>query len=1814
MNLSVFSVRWLLRGIFTFLMIGLLANAGTARAQFLVEVDGTPGAGQLTLSLSGAADFTGGGSTTSIIDTQLPNFISGSQRVLDSNSITGTCSIERPGIGPQILNLTFFRITDLDSSDDVLKLFFANPPLSVFTGRRVECEASATFAVDIEDFTPSFDYTTSAFPSFFGPSSLRVRNVAQLPPKVTIDPGNLQPVNGERIGVDVFFSDPVTGFTQSDLAVTNGTVTNFSGSGRAYAFDLTPDGPGAVLINIPAGVAESNDNIGNTAADQVSLQWTNVPVLKITSSESGDLVGGSTDTQANAFAGTEKTVTYTVENSGAADLIVSSVDLSALTNVDPLINVTPSSLTVPAGDTESFDVKYTPTDLGAFGFAIRLMSNDHVDSDFGFKVVGTAADGDGPTGYSVEIDQDPINLSNHMAVSFSLADAEIGTTYDYVFSSSGGNATIIGSGNVTTADQQVKDIDVSSLDDGTITLIVKLTDSASNPGDAVSDTSTKDTSPPTGYYVEIEQDLIDQSNADAVSFSLEDAEPNATYNYEFKSSAGSDMVIGSGTVLSSSQRLQDIDLSSLEDGTITLTLTLTDTAGNKGADTVHTSTKDTTEPEIDLLTPATVVLADGATHTQSDVVAGTEETITYTVRNNGNAILNVMNITATARNNIDGAVIITPTNFDVTGGNDSTFVVTYTPAVPGAFSFELDLTSNDDDEANYDLTIDGTAADGDAPTGYSVEIDQDPINLSNHTAVSFSLADAEIGTTYNYAFSSSGTGPTVIGSGQVTEVDQKVTGIDVSGLDDGTITLTVKLTDSASNPGADATDTALKDALAPSLSERTPVVSPSNDQTPDYVFDSNEAGTITYSGACASAATDAVAGDNTITFNSLADGTYDNCSLIVTDSAGNPSTPLSISPFTIDTAMPTLAEVTAVASPGNDPTPDYVFSSSKAGTITYSGACTSAATDAVAGDNTITFNSLADGTYDNCSLIVTDSAGNPSTPLSISPFTIDTAMPTLAEVTAVASPGNDPTPDYVFSSSKAGTITYSGACTSAATDAVAGDNTITFNSLADGTYDNCSLIVSDSAGNPSTPLSISPFSIDTAVPTLAEVTAVASPGNDATPDYVFSSSKAGTIAYTGVCTSAATDAVAGENTITFNSLADGTYDNCSLIVSDSAGNSSTPLSISPFSIDTAVPTLAEVTAVASPGNDATPDYVFSSSKAGTIAYTGVCTSAATDAVAGENTITFNSLADGTYDSCGLMVTDATGNPSAALGISPFTIDTAAPLVSEVIASPANEDGTIPLRIVFSETVIGFDSVEDLILETGTITAPEEVAPQDGTTYELVFTPDDGFSGEIEISLSETAAADASGNMVSGTLAFAVSVELDTPTIVITSDRTELSSNEAATLTFTLSAFSTDFDLDDISVTGGTLSDFSGADDVYYAIFSPDMGQVSTNGVGTVSVAAGVFSDAAGNLNEISNVVQIDFSRAIIDRTSRIILNFMSRRADQITANEPNLSARLNRHMTQSSTAGRLTGQGDLSSQNSLGFETSLRQIAAWQQRDVRALTTDEDRPEIFGAVPMAQTHGNVPIDAWVKATYAQIDNETASSSLGLVYAGADALVQPGLVLGLMGQLDLMDETDEHESFAASGTGWMAGPYLVAELESGVIVDARVAWGQSENDIRPFDTYADTFDTERWLLASKLTGATTLGDFDLAPELGLIYYEETQLRYVDSNGLTIPSHDVALGRLTLNPNFSRRIVHEDGSSFTFNGTVKGIWDFDAADLIDLESGIDAARDADLRARTEAGFAYNLMNGISLRAEGFYDGIGVKDYDAYGGTVSISIPLE
>ena len=88
-----------------------------------------------------------------------------------------------------------------------------------------------------------------------------------------------------------------------------------------------------------------------------------------------------------------------------------------------------------------------------------------------------------------------------------------------------------------------------------------------------------------------------------------------------------------------------------------------------------------------------------------------------------------------------------------------------------------------------------------------------------------------------------------------------------------------------------------------------------------------------------------------------------------------------------------------------------------------------------------------------------------------------------------------------------------------------------------------------------------------------------------------------------------------------------------------------------------------------------------------------------------------------------------------------------------------------------------------------------------------------------------------------------------PTISITEVRTAVFSplkvGESVTLTFTLSEPSTNFISSDITVTGGTLSNFAGSGTTYTALFTPAANRTTS---GVVRVDSGVFTDAAGNVN------------------------------------------------------------------------------------------------------------------------------------------------------------------------------------------------------------------------------------------------------------------------------------------------------------------------------------------------------------------------------
>ncbi|SFD15889.1 Ig-like domain-containing protein [Pseudoalteromonas denitrificans] len=163
-------------------------------------------------------------------------------------------------------------------------------------------------------------------------------------------------------------------------------------------------------------------------------------------------------------------------------------------------------------------------------------------------------DSTAPTGYSATI-QSNITASNASALAFTFAGAEVGTTYNYTITSSAGGGTITGTGTISTATDKISNIDVSSLNDGTLTLSVTLTDLASNAGNAVSDTTIKNIIPPNvapvitqGSSVTVNMSEDNSPTAFSLSLSASDGNGDAlTWSVSNAASNGVANVSGSGT-------------------------------------------------------------------------------------------------------------------------------------------------------------------------------------------------------------------------------------------------------------------------------------------------------------------------------------------------------------------------------------------------------------------------------------------------------------------------------------------------------------------------------------------------------------------------------------------------------------------------------------------------------------------------------------------------------------------------------------------------------------------------------------------------------------------------------------------------------------------------------------------------------------------------------------------------------------------------------------------------------------------------------------------------------------------------------------------------------------------------------------------------------------------------------------------------------------------------------------------------------------------------------------------------------------------
>ncbi|WP_146256201.1 hypothetical protein [Aestuariivirga litoralis] len=205
--------------------------------------------------------------------------------------------------------------------------------------------------------------------------------------------------------------------------------------------------------------------------------------------------------------------------------------------------------------------------------------------------------------YTAAFDTATVTSANAAALSFRIAKAPPGGSYSYSITSSGGAGTVTGSGTISASPQVVSGVDVTSLAVGTLTLSVTVSTAAGGTGAARQATAAFDNVAPSGYSAAFLTSPVTSLNSSAAGFELTGGEIGASYSYAIGSSGGGVPVTGSGTVSADPQQITGLDLSGLGDGTLTLSVTLTDTVGNAGAAATATALKDTASPTIVSVTP-----------------------------------------------------------------------------------------------------------------------------------------------------------------------------------------------------------------------------------------------------------------------------------------------------------------------------------------------------------------------------------------------------------------------------------------------------------------------------------------------------------------------------------------------------------------------------------------------------------------------------------------------------------------------------------------------------------------------------------------------------------------------------------------------------------------------------------------------------------------------------------------------------------------------------------------------------------------------------------------------------------------------------------------------------------------------------------------------------------------------------------------------------------------------------------------------------------------------------------------------------------
>ncbi|MEQ8433413.1 MAG: Ig-like domain-containing protein, partial [Oceanicaulis sp.] len=397
-----------------------------------------------------------------------------------------------------------------------------------------------------------------------------------------------------------------------------------------------------------------------TGVQEVELQGNS---LEIVAGDSSASVADDTDFS-GVKVGETATATFTIRNTGTTPLALSPAPVerdgpgtAGTTTVDVVGGSSDFTITsqpaasVTAGGSTTFTVQYSPSAAGAATATLAFGTDDLDEPRYAFTVAGlgtvpeiAVAGLGGADIANTDATPEAGDGTDFGATGFS-AGAPI--TRTFTITNSGDAVLALGANAVSLSGAGVGDWTVTTQPATTVapnggtttfeisfdpteqlvrTATVSIANDDANEAPftfAVQGTGADDAAP-AGYTASFDQGVVNAANQGAISFTFAGGEAQADYAYTISSSGGGAAVTGGGTLATSTDTIAGLDLSSLTDGLLTLSVTLTDNAANQGAAATATVTKDVGAPGVSITTASSdpVSGAFTATFTFTEAVTG----------------------------------------------------------------------------------------------------------------------------------------------------------------------------------------------------------------------------------------------------------------------------------------------------------------------------------------------------------------------------------------------------------------------------------------------------------------------------------------------------------------------------------------------------------------------------------------------------------------------------------------------------------------------------------------------------------------------------------------------------------------------------------------------------------------------------------------------------------------------------------------------------------------------------------------------------------------------------------------------------------------------------------------------------------------------------------------------------------------------------------------------------------------------------------------------------------------------------------------